>query len=296
MISTVDQDVRYQLVALDLDGTTLDPTGQVTPRTKNAIAALVDRGVYVCFATGRNHRESMHILAACHHHPRCVFVGGANVIDTAPTEQDTKLIHSVNMHAELAREISADLENMGHAVLALQESFAAGIDYVVSSGVPMDASTQLWMKTTRARVRLQPKLSEFEHRHTLRIGVVSAMDQTRDVADMLQRKYAHRVVTHAIAVPQQGVEVVEVFDPEVSKWQGVRRIAAWRGVSPDRVIAVGDDLNDLSMLSSAGLGVAMGNARPEAKRVAKRVIGPNTHDGLAEFLESLLAEDRVAAA
>lgn len=288
--------MQYQLVALDLDGTTLDPTGHVTPRTRNAIAALVERGVYVCFATGRNHRESMHILAACNHHPRCVFVGGATVVDTAPAEEDTKLVYSVNMHAELARELSADLENMQHAVLALQESFAAGIDYVVSSGVPMDASTQLWMKTTRARVRLQPKLSDFDHQHTIRVGIVSSVDQTREVADMLQRKYADRVVTHAIAVPQQGVEVVEVFDPEVSKWQGVCRIAAWRGVSPDRIIAVGDDLNDLSMLSSAGLGVAMGNARPEAKRAAKRVIGPNSRDGLAEFLESLLAEGRVAAA
>lgn len=287
---------RYQFVALDLDGTVLDPAGRVTPRTRAAIHRLVDLGVYVCFATGRNHRESMHILAECGHYPRCVFVGGAAVVDTAPDEEDCRLVHSVPMHAELARELCADLESLGHAVLALQESFSTGVDYVVTSGVPMNAATTLWMKLTRARVRLEERLASFHHSSTLRVGVVSGVMETRQIAELLDRKYGGKIVTHAIAVPAQQVEVVEVFDPEVSKWQGVLQTAAWRGVSPERIIAVGDDLNDVSMVSSAGLGVAMGNAREAVKRVAREVIGPNHTDGLAEFLESLLAQERVMAA
>ncbi|MFN4242070.1 MAG: HAD family hydrolase [Tepidisphaerales bacterium] len=286
----------YQLVALDLDGTVLDPSGHVTPRTRRAIAQLVERGVYVCFATGRNHRESMHILAEVGHHPRCVFVGGAAVVDTAPDEGDCRLVSSVQMHAELARELCGELEALGHAVLALQESFSTGVDYVVTAEVPMNAATTLWMKLTRARVRLEPRLADFHHSSTLRVGVVSSVAEVRQIAELLDRNYGQRIVTHAIAVPAQQVEVVEVFDPEVSKWQGVLQIAAWRGVPPERVIAVGDDLNDLSMVSSAGLGVAMGNARSEVKRVAREVIGPNSRDGLAEFLESLVRQGRVTAA
>ena len=50
---------------------------------------------------------------------------------------------------------------------------------------------------------------------------------------------------------------------------------------PDQIVAIGDDMNDIPMIREAGLGVAMGNARPEVKAVAKRVIGTNREEGLA---------------
>jgi len=53
-------------------------------------------------------------------------------------------------------------------------------------------------------------------------------------------------------------------------------------------IAVGDDVNDLPMIRNAGLGVAMGNARPEVKAVANRVMGANTDEVLAAFLDELI--------
>ena len=61
-----------------------------------------------------------------------------------------------------------------------------------------------------------------------------------------------------------------------------------RDIRPEQIIAVGDDVNDVPMLRQAGLGVAMGNARPEALAVAERVIGSNRDDGLADFLEELI--------
>ena len=55
-------------------------------------------------------------------------------------------------------------------------------------------------------------------------------------------------------------------------------------------IAIGDDVNDLHMIRNAGLGVAMGNAKPEVQAIANRVIGSNKDEGLALFLEELVAE------
>ena len=65
-------------------------------------------------------------------------------------------------------------------------------------------------------------------------------------------------------------------------------------ILPEEIIAVGDDVNDLPMLKHAGLGVAMGNAKPEAIAVADRVINRNDADGLAEFLEELVDSKAVA--
>jgi hydroxymethylpyrimidine pyrophosphatase-like HAD family hydrolase len=89
-------------------------------------------------------------------------------------------------------------------------------------------------------------------------------------------------------VPAYDVEVLEVFDPAVNKWEGVKLVAERHGITQDQIIAIGDDVNDLPMIEQAGLGVAMGNARPEVLAVAKRVIGSNADEGLAEFLEELV--------
>ena len=86
---------------------------------------------------------------------------------------------------------------------------------------------------------------------------------------------------------------MEAFDQAVNKWQGILHVAARHGVEPEQIIAIGDDVNDLPMLRQAGLGVAMGNARPEIKAQAKRVIKTNHEDGLAEFLEELIGRRTV---
>jgi hydroxymethylpyrimidine pyrophosphatase-like HAD family hydrolase len=82
----------------------------------------------------------------------------------------------------------------------------------------------------------------------------------------------------------------------LNKWEGISFIAKRHGIHAREVIAIGDDLNDLHMLKHSGLGIAMGNARPALKAVADRVIGANTEDGLAAFLEELLGGDLDEAA
>jgi hydroxymethylpyrimidine pyrophosphatase-like HAD family hydrolase len=71
-------------------------------------------------------------------------------------------------------------------------------------------------------------------------------------------------------------------------------VARRHDIDPSQIIAIGDDVNDVPMISRAGLGVAMGNARPEVQAIAKRVIGHNKDEGLAVFLEELVEQHTVA--
>ena len=105
----------------------------------------------------------------------------------------------------------------------------------------------------------------------------------------LYEQFGERIFCLRIFVPQAQVEVLEIFDPAVNKWEGVSHVARLHGVRPEQIIAIGDDVNDVHMIRHAGLGVAMGNAKPEIKAIAKRVIGANADEGLAAFLEELVA-------
>jgi Cof subfamily protein (haloacid dehalogenase superfamily) len=272
------------MIAIDLDGTLLSPVGQVTPRTKAAVHRALSAGLLVCFATGRNWTESRTVIDAIEHYDSAVFAGGAMVVDT----KHRVLLHRMMMGPDLARAVCAHLEADGHAVLALQDTEAAGVDYLVTGEAPLNRATEQWMGVTQATIRRVPRLSQHPHDHTVRVGIVAAREAVQKTVRSLEREFVGRIVQQSLYVPAYGVEVLEVFDPAVNKWQGVLHVARRHGIEPAEIVAIGDDVNDLPMLENAGLGVAMGNAIPEAKAAAKRVIGSNVDEGLAQFLEELV--------
>ena len=272
------------MIAIDLDGTLLSPAGEVTPRVKAAVHKALGAGFLVCFATGRNWTESRTVVEAVEHYGTAVFVGGAMIVDTG----NDVTLHRSLMDPALARALSAVFEEEGHAVLALQDRTTAGVDYLVTEAVPLDESTARWMSITASRVERHPRLSDHPHDHTMRVGIVAATSESRRVRDRLRREFGERIVCHSLYVPAYDVEVLEVFDPAVNKWAGILHVARRHGIEPAEIIAIGDDMNDVPMLENAGLGVAMGNARPEARAAAKLVIKPNAEEGLAEFLEELV--------
>jgi len=275
---------RYRMIAIDLDGTLLCPQGTVSPRTRDAVHRALDAGMLVCFATGRNFTESRAVLSAVEHFDCAVFVSGAMVIDT----RHRLTLHRMLMEPSLAAEVCAELEAAGHAVLALQDELATGIDYLITDGIAINESTRRWMQATQAVWRRVPSLGTYHHQYTVRCGIVALPAEVAQVTQRLVRRFNGRAFYHSIHVPPQDVQVLEVFDPSVNKWQGIMQVARRHGISPNEIIAIGDDINDLHMIRHAGLGVAMGNARPQVQQAAKLVIGSNQQEGLACFLEELL--------
>lgn len=85
---------------------------------------------------------------------------------------------------------------------------------------------------------------------------------------------------HDIYGPEIGI--VEAFSPEATKANAVRELAAEYGV--EKIVAFGDNINDIPMLKAADVAVAVENALPEVKEVADIVIGPNTSDSVARFI------------
>ena len=287
----------YRLIALDLDGTLLSPTGEVTPRARAAVHACLGAGYVVCFATGRNHTESRAVIDAVGHFDAAVFVGGATVVDT----RTGLTLHRTAIDPALAADVCAFVESLGHAPIAMQDApppdddgGAAKIDYYLGTAVAPHAEFLGWSESKNLGHRPEPRLGDPDHAgevhaHTVRIGVICALSDGPSVRGELKERYGDRLYLHGIRVHYADVEVIEIFDPSVNKWAGIRTVAEARGITGDQIIAVGDDLNDLHMLAGAGLGVAMGNAREELFAVADARIAPNAEEGLAAFLEGLAA-------
>ena len=278
------KDVPFRMIAIDLDGTLLSPKGEVAPATKRAVRRALDAGLLVCFATGRSYTESRTVLEAVEHQATAVFIGGAHIVDTGKRVT----LHRMLMETSLAQGVCGMFEKLGIAALALQDHATAGIDYLISYGIPINPETARWMRVTKSSWRLEKNLGAYNHQHTIRVGIVAAIEEITRAEKMLVDAYHERVYFNAIHVPHADVSVLEVFDPSVNKWEGIMQVARQHGIKPSQIVAIGDDVNDLHMIRNAGLGVAMGNARDQVKAIAKRVIESNAVDGLAKFLNELV--------
>jgi hydroxymethylpyrimidine pyrophosphatase-like HAD family hydrolase len=117
---------------------------------------------------------------------------------------------------------------------------------------------------------------------------------THDAMLELQRRLRARLpaqlVTHVLRSPRYRGFMCELAPAGVTKWSGIRRLAADWAIPDEAICAVGDDVNDIPMIRSAGLGVAMGNALPAVKAAARRIAPTHDDDGLAEVVDWLLAE------
>lgn len=279
----------YRMLAIDLDGTLLGPDGQVSVRNRQAVRRALDAGLLVCFATGRNWTESKLVLEAVEHYDTAVFVGGAIVMDL----REGKVLHHTMMQPKLAAEVCTFLEARGHAALALQDTLAAGVDYLISAQVPLNPATRNWMEAFALPIRFVPDLGRYKHPHTIRVGMVADDAAIADAEAALKRHFGQRIVCQSLLVPAARAQVLEAFDPAVNKWAGILHVAGRHGVQPAEIVAIGDDVNDLPMIANAGLGVAMGNAKPQVRQAAGRVIGHNHQDGLAAFIEELIETQTV---
>ena len=274
------------LFGIDLDGTLLSPRGKVTDRTRAAIEAVVAAGHKVCFATGRNYTEAELVFEAVGHRDLVTLVSGAIVADARTGEW---LVRSA-MHPSLAIELCTVIERMGFAAVAFEDRRATGVDYLVSEDRAIHESLNIWLELSGQRVVRKPALAKLDHQHTLRVSTVSTYEEADAIRRVIEKEFGDRIYVHGVRVVSDGAEILEMFDPAVNKWQGLMWVANKHGIPQERIIAIGDDTNDLPMLKNAALGCAMGQARDEVKQVADRVIGSNAVDGLAVFLEEWLAQ------
>jgi Cof subfamily protein (haloacid dehalogenase superfamily) len=271
----------YDAIVLDIDGTLLDDREQLSPRTAAAIAAARGAGVKVMLATGRSHdgvRELARQLAL--DLPSVVLNGAAvychrsdRLLERYTLPND--LVHTLIAHArerDLLPVVACEQGQFARAPLAHEAEMLSGfshLTHVDETQLPREQALRMTLFSLRhsASEALHAEVRGFFGVHTAYCThfALSALAGFRDSA----------------------AQVVDVQPDCQGKAEALRLLRTQHGIAASRVVAVGDAGNDLPILSAVGLPVAMGNATAEVKRVAKRVIGTNNSEALAELIETL---------
>jgi len=291
---------RYDMVAIDLDGTLLNSKRRVSDANVAAVHAAREAGMRVVICTGRGLVESAEALAAIDQRDPVVVAGGSIV--ACPVT--TRTLHRFSLNPALVERAVHRLLKHRHAVMILKDPVAAGYDYLIVHGPDrhaLDPVTLWWFEKMQVKVRYVEHLHEDEHPdHTVRLGVCGLSGMMDVLHGDIHEAFGEHATMHhfpAVLEPEhaaklpegQRLHILEVFDREASKWSAIRWLADQRTVPASRICAIGDEVNDLPMIRGAGLGVAMGNAVPAIRDAATRHTLGHDEDGVAHAIRNILS-------
>jgi len=265
--------VEIRLIASDLDGTLFGSDHQPAPQTVAAVNAAVDAGIHFVAATGRSWFRGVDLAtgtgARIHK-----FIGsnGGHRMDVDTRKLEERLTFDPDVVRAVLSRVSDGLGDVGFG-FELSDGMTWDEQFVDITPVSLDGDRRPSAPTPTARFDEVGKMF-VAHRS---VGGVDLVDLVDPLTPSL------------VNVTTSGVPFVELTPPGADKGAAVARYAAELGISREQILAFGDNQNDLSLLTWAGHGVAMGNALEMVKSAADEVTGTNLEFGVAQVIDRILA-------
>jgi hypothetical protein len=262
---------KIDAIVLDLDGTLLTSEKKILARTKDILYKFAEKGTKIIIATGRTYTSLREYKIMLGFDTPVVCFNGAKVVDGRSEEiifeypLEEKEVRAIidlsrkhKLHLNLYQNEVWYVENEGEEVGIYRE--ISGLDYEYK-----DFDTFDDYKMTKALfVGENRKLKELE----------------KDIEEILNSD---------VNKAYSKLFFLELFNNKVNKGETLKRLFDMNGINIENVIAFGDGMNDVEMLSMVGEGVVMGNAPDQVKEaVGNRICGTNDEDGIAFYLEQYL--------
>ena len=268
--------LKPHLIVLDLDGTLLTDTKIITPKTANILSQAEEAGHHIMIATGRPYRATEPYYKQLGLTTPVVNFNGAFV--HRPNDRTWKTIHEP-LSLSLVKEVVEAMQRIPHNNIIAE----------VMDDVYMHYHDEKLLKSFTLG---EPKITAGDIQNFLQDNPTSLLIQTdeqnvKSIQDHLSHLHAE-VIGHRLWNSPWGY-VIDIFKQGLSKASGISHVSKWIGIPRERIIAFGDESNDLEMIDYAGVGVAMSNSIDELKSIADEVTThSNNDDGIAHVLSERL--------
>ena len=278
--------LRYQLLAIDIDGTLVNSRDELTPGTRAALVRAGEAGIHVVLATGRRYSLTLHLVEPLGIDVPLVTASGALVKDPA----DHRTLYVAEFDRAVLCQALGVIQRGGYDVLLCGDTFSAGFDFYQPETPSKGPELAEYLEHNADRGRVWPNLLLDPPPRVFGGFAMGSQEQMLDLERLLQEAMPGKLSTHVLRSPRYRGFLCELAPAGVTKWSAICRLARQWGIAQEAICAVGDDVNDLAMIRGAGLGVAMGNAPPLVKAAAARVAPTQDEDGLVEVVAWLLGE------
>ena len=271
---------NIRLIALDLDGTLLDSQKRLSARNEAVLRECISRGIYIVPCTGRIWGGVPDFLRSLPGIRYAITTNGAIVEDVKE--------HRILDERKLGCAQAIDILEMAGRFHTMYDAYVDGraygekrfLEHMDTYAIPDAIQTMILQ--TRQEV---PDVKEQIRKLNLPVEKVNYF-----FGDQQERSRARRVLQERgdVIVSSSLDNNLEINAPGATKGEAILRLAGHLGLWREQTMGFGDGENDMTMIRTAGIGVAMGNAVEALKAEADYVTVTNDEDGVADAIEKLV--------
>lgn len=269
--------MAIKLVALDLDGTTINNDRVISERNREAMARAAAQGVNIVVATGRP-------LGAL---PKDVFEieairyaltsNGASITDI---RENTTFYE--NCLSPVAVRAAVDLLRQYDYVL---ETFVKGVAYIEGWYYRMVEETRECFRDVSYILNTRNPVDDIYRFMLENEAHLENINVNFENLDEKPGMYEKLIQLPEATITSSFDHNLEIGGATTSKADALRQMGRLLGIKQSEMMAIGDSPNDIAMLLESGTPVAVGNAKPEVKKIAKYIAPTNHEDGVADAIE-----------
>lgn len=270
-------DKTIKMVALDLDGTTLNDNGEISERTVAAFKKAMEQGVHIVICTGRTFQSLPSQLFEIEGLEYVVTSNGAKITRLA----DRETVYENNIGGAAVVQIAEILRPAGYSL----EVFLKGAAYIAKEEYEEYQKIGSTYRDISYVLNTRKPVANFfdfiyenkDHIENINISFPRMEDRA------LLMKMLEPV--ERVTLTSSFVHNIEVGGETTSKAEALRHLMGALNLTSEELLAAGDSPNDLEMIKLADIGVVMDNASEQMKAYADYVTDTNGQDGVAKAIE-----------
>ena len=272
-------EIMYQLIAFDMDGTLLDSNKKIRRSSVNAIKKAVQAGKVVALSTGRGPAELLEYEEELKEVRYLICISGALVYDKKTGEkiyEQPLAIEDTKKAMEIADKEDVMFHILSEKSIVDKEQIKSMATHGMGIYRKMFDKVTIQKENLFAYYKEHPFLvSKLNLYHTTAEGRERTKKRLEEAGLPMEMVYAE---TTSLELTKKGV----------SKAKGLKELCKHLNIPIESTIAVGDADNDREILQTAGLSIAMGNAKESIKELADVIVKDCDHDGCVQAIEEYL--------
>jgi hypothetical protein len=260
----------YKMICLDIDGTLLNSKHKITLPVKNSIQkAAAEKNIPVILVSARMPKGIIFLQKELGIQFPIISYSGALILD-----QKQNILHQEVLSLDDVQSIYASAKKLqAHLSIYKENTW-----YIEKNDV--------WSKQESDITGIRPEIQPFDKLLTQWSNQKTGPNKLLFMADpkiiqTLKNLFSAKSITSYCSKPTY----LEIVPNCASKTNAIKYLANIQSIATKEIITIGDNYNDIDMLESAGLGIAMDNAPDAVKSHADTITASNDNDGVAAAIE-----------
>jgi Cof subfamily protein (haloacid dehalogenase superfamily) len=266
----------YKIIAVDMDGTLLKDDKTISNNVKEKIKKAGELGVKVVLTTGRPIQGIQKYLKELNLTKEGDYVIAVNGALVSRADNFQVIKSSAVLTGKDVKYIYSKVKHLN--------------TYFHSYGSKEDFVNKRSKFSDEEEIRVGLKVREIDFAAAIKdedILLKAILEEEPYILDEITPQIPKELFEE-YTILRTAPHMLEIINKNLHKAVGLEQLAKHLGIKKEEIIAIGDAENDIEMIKYAGLGVAMGNAKDEIKKLAGFIAKSNEEDGVAEVIDRFI--------